>query len=200
MIIRGLGQEDEYIADLVLIENKFKLGVTEPDVLKSVHTAATKLCEMESEARTNLRNEGQTEIKDLVSRAYGILKHAHALQIEETLTSLSLFELGKDLGWVEGGEDLSFKKSFFTTRRAHLHENLQKGLSQTETTQTQCPNYQEDKQASAGPLGDAQVEETAGVEKSRENARTDLHLPKSVLVVKRASLIHEKLKSSNIRM
>lgn len=154
VIVRGLGQEDEFIADLILIENKFKLGVTEPDILKCVHTAATKMTAMEQEKRDALKKEGKAEIKDLVSRAYGILKHAHALQIEETLTSLSLLELGKDLGWVEGGEDLSFKKSFFTTRRAHLHENLQ-------------PESQ---------------------------------IPKAELIVKRASLIHEKLKSSSIRL
>ena len=124
VIVRGLGKEDEYIADLVLIENKFKLGVTEPDILKSVHKAAETLCTAEEKARKKLRSEGQPQIKDLVGRAFGILRHAHSLQIEEALTSLSLLELGRQVGWVEGGDRLDFKKSFFSTRRAHLHESL----------------------------------------------------------------------------
>lgn len=152
--IRGLGQEDEFIADLVLIENKFKLGVSEPDILKVVHTAALMLAEKEEKARKDLKNDGITEVKDMVCRAFGILKHAHTLHIEETLTSLSLFELGKDLGWVQGADDLSFKKSFFSTRRAHLHHDLNE----------------------------------------------DKSLPKDELILKRASLIQEKLKSSTIKM
>lgn len=151
--IRGLGQEDEFIADLVLVENKFKLGVTEPDILKVVHSAAIKLTEKEAEARLGLKNKNDTEVKDMVSRAFGILKHAHTLHIEEALTSLSLFELGKDLGWVQGADALSFKESFFSTRRAHLHDNAE--------------------------------------EKS---------MPKEELLLKRASLFHEKLKSSSIQM
>ncbi len=154
IIIRGLGHEDEYISDLILIENKFKLGVTEPDILKSIHNAATKLAAEEKNAREALKEEKHSHVKDLICRAYAILKHAHTLQIEETLAALSLFELGKQLGWIEGGDDLSFGKSFFTTRRAHLHEAL----------------------------------------KSAEQ------IPKEDLIVKRAALIHEKLKSSNINL
>lgn len=123
--IRGLGQKDEFIADLVLIENKCKLGVTEPDILKVVHTAAQQLTEAEQRVRQTLESDDALQIKDFVSRAFAILKHAQTLQIEETLTSLSLFELGCAMGWIEGGEAMQFKKSFFTIRRAHLHEQLQ---------------------------------------------------------------------------
>ncbi len=125
VIIRGLGQENQFIADIALIENRFKLGVAEPDILNSVHKAAETLVQAEIEARKKVIEAGNPLIKDLVSRAFGILKHAHFLQIEETLSSLSLFELGKQLGWIEGGESLEFKKYFFTSRRAHLHEALQ---------------------------------------------------------------------------
>ncbi len=125
VIVRGLGQDNQFIADIALVENRFKLGVTEPDILNSVHKAAETLAQAEGLAKKKLLDGNDESMKDLVARAFGVLKHAHSLQIEETLTSLSLFELGKQLGWIDGGQSLEFKKCFFTSRRAHLHEVFQ---------------------------------------------------------------------------
>lgn len=125
VIIRGLGPESAYIADIVLIENRFKLGVTEENILKTVRTIATKFMEEEKQLRTHLKETDSDLLKDKIGRAFGLLSYAQTLQIQETLFNLSLFHLGKELGWIEHGESFDFFDLFFSTRRGHLQKLFQ---------------------------------------------------------------------------
>lgn len=128
--VRGLGQNGEYLADLLLIENKFKLGIWEGTILNTIEKTAQTLVEEEKRIRLQLNTQSCDFLKDKIGRALGLLKHSYSLQIQEALAALSLVHLGKELGWIEGNPETSFHSLFFDCGRGHL--------------QTKCPSGQKD--------------------------------------------------------
>lgn len=125
VVCQGLGKEGEYLADLVLVENRFKLGTSENTIMVEVEKTANLLVEKEKEMRKSLSDKTVAELKDKVGRAYGLLTHSYKLQIQETLSALSLIQLANELGWVAGNKPFAFYNLFFDLRRAHLIEKLQ---------------------------------------------------------------------------
>jgi protein arginine kinase len=79
-----------------------------------------KLMAIEKTLRSHLKNENNAEIKDLVSRSFGLLLHSYQLQTKEALGALSLMKLGLNLDWIEGISDAKLNTLFFQCRRAHL--------------------------------------------------------------------------------
>jgi protein arginine kinase len=114
------GDLDEIAGDLVVVSNTFTLGTNEESILKSVHSMAMKLMAIEKTLRSHLKNENNAEIKDLVSRSFGLLLHSYQLQTKEALGALSLMKLGLNLDWIEGISDAKLSTLFFQCRRAHL--------------------------------------------------------------------------------
>jgi protein arginine kinase len=118
VVVRGLGKENEYVADLALLENRATLGVSEENIIESVQKNAAFLEEEEKKIQKMLSEEEKTFLKDKIGRSFGLLSHARSLSIQEALTSFSFIEIGKRLNWVQG--DFSFHEFFFSLRRAHL--------------------------------------------------------------------------------
>lgn len=126
------GSPTDVVGDLLLIKNNYTLGTTEEKVLATIENVATKLTVEENSKRQHIRQEGNSEIKDRVSRAYGILKHSYQIEAIEALNALSLVKLGKDLGWVAGTSCRELNNLFFNCRRAHLLYHYKKEVSQEE--------------------------------------------------------------------
>lgn len=117
------GDPNEIIGDLAVFHNTYTLGVTEESILSSLRTLATKLLVEERGCRSRLKHEQGTssdDIKDRVSRAYGVLLHSYQMETLEALESISLMKLGLDLGWVQGTTQAILNQIFFSSRRAHL--------------------------------------------------------------------------------
>jgi len=121
IITMGLeGALDDLVGDFLILKNRYSLGVTEEGVLHSLQNTAMKLSTAEKNLRIHLQESGNTEIKDLVSRAFGLLIHSYQLQTKEALNALSLIKLGLDLGWISGITSQTLNTLFFKCRRAHL--------------------------------------------------------------------------------
>jgi protein arginine kinase len=119
--ITGMGGNlDEIAGDLVVVANTFSLGTNEEAILQSVHSMAMKLMAMEKTLRSHLKNENNAEIKDQVSRSFGLLLHSYQLQTKEAMGALSLMKLGLHLDWIEGVTENKLNTLFFQCRRAHL--------------------------------------------------------------------------------
>lgn len=115
-----LGNMEELVGDLLVLRNRYTLGMTEENFLHSLHATAMKLALSERTIRTHLQQTKSDEMKDHVSRSYGLLVHSYQLQTKEALNALSLLKLGVDLGWVEGISPLKINALFFQSQRAHL--------------------------------------------------------------------------------
>ncbi len=131
----GLFGQDELIGDFIILKNSFTLGPDEGSILKELHRAATLLVLAEKDERLLQQKNPSLELKDKMSRSYGLLNHSYQLDTKEALNALSQIKLGIDLGLVKGISDEEVNELFFRCRRAHLlksHEKIsldQKELS-----------------------------------------------------------------------
>lgn len=114
------GTLDEIIGDLLVIRNNYTLGVTEESILSSVRSYATKLIVHEQGKRKKMQEDDSSEMKDKVSRAYGVLLHSYQIEAKEALNAISLLKLGTSLGWMTGVSIQELNALFFQCRRAHL--------------------------------------------------------------------------------
>lgn len=119
--VSGLhGKPGDIIGDLLTIRNNHTLGLSEENILTTVRSFATKLHVQEKSARSELKQNANAHIKDMVGRAYGLLAHSYQVETIEALNAISLLKLGLDLGWVTGITMSALNSLFFQSRRAHL--------------------------------------------------------------------------------
>jgi len=117
------GDPNELVGDIVVFHNVYTLGLTEETILTSLRTLAAKMIIEEKTIRSRLQqNQGNDviEIKDKVSRAFGVLMHSYQIEAIEALQAISLLKLGLDLKWIEGTTPENLNKLLFNIRRAHL--------------------------------------------------------------------------------
>ena len=114
------GTLEELIGDIVILSNVYTLGVNEETILYSLHTTIMNFMALEKTLRAHLKEKGSSEIKDQISRAYGLLLHSYQLQEKEALNALSLVKLGLELNWVKGISEKTINDLLFTCRRAHM--------------------------------------------------------------------------------
>lgn len=129
-----LGSPEPLVGDIVVLTNNFTLGLNEETILSSLRNFATKLLHRETLARQEIREANGSpstiEIKDRVSRAYGILVHSYQIEAQEALNAIALLKLGCDLGWIGGTSLASLNELFFNCRRAHLLRLFSEKISQ----------------------------------------------------------------------
>lgn len=121
--IRAAGidnREEAFIGDVLVLSNRYTLGISEENVMSTLHGAAIKWAGREKTLREELRAHESPAIKDEVGRAYGLLMHSYQLQTKEVLDALSLLKLGLDLNWISGIEARQLDALFFRCQRAHL--------------------------------------------------------------------------------
>ncbi len=131
----GLTGTDEFVGDIVIIQNCFTLGLTEDHILEGIHKTATKLVSHEKVLRTQLLDTPDTLIVDKISRAIGLLKHSFQIETKEALNALSFIKLGIDLKWIDGLTDQDLNGIFFEVRRGHLSLSLNEKISKEKLAQ-----------------------------------------------------------------
>ncbi|MBN4066933.1 protein arginine kinase [Simkania negevensis] len=129
------GSLDEIVGDLVVLQNSYTLGLTEETILSILRTSATTMMTAEKRRREELRTKENADVKDRVSRAYGLLKHSYKLTTIEALKNLSLFKLGLELDWITGIPYNKINELLINCQRAHLMSLHQKSLNQEELPQ-----------------------------------------------------------------
>lgn len=132
-LVTGIqGSPTEIIGDVIVIQNNYTLGTTEETIISSLRSIATKLLVEEHAIRAQIKNKSSPEIKDKISRAFGILIHSYQIEAVEALNAISLLKLGIDLGWVAGIDIVQLNELFFNCRRAHLLCQYENKISQEE--------------------------------------------------------------------
>lgn len=114
------GNPTEIIGDIIVIQNNYTLGITEENVIASLRALTTKMLVEENSAKSKIKHEESAEIKDRVSRAFGILIHSYQIEAVEALNAISLLKLGQELGWVTGVTLADLNRMFFNCRQGHL--------------------------------------------------------------------------------
>ncbi len=113
------GQSDVFLGDLVVLSNQQTLGVSEEQLIKSMHSHALNLIIAEKKARESLKKE-PSNLKNNVSKAFGTLKHAYQLDEEEAMHCLSLCKLGVELEWIQNLSVEKINELFFSMGKSSL--------------------------------------------------------------------------------
>ena len=123
LAVRGLyGEGSQAMGDFYQISNQITLGRTEVELLEQVGDVVPALIGYERRARDYLVREGERDLHDRVSRAYGILCSAETISSEETMHLLSSVRMGVNLGLLEDLEIPTVNKLFIHTQPAHLQK------------------------------------------------------------------------------
>jgi protein arginine kinase len=102
LAVRGLyGEGTETIGNLYQISNQVTLGSSEEEIIENLLEVTGQIINQERRARQTLLEERETELKDRVYRALGILKNAYTISIEEALDLISNVRLGLDLDIID---------------------------------------------------------------------------------------------------
>lgn len=126
------GNPTEIIGDVVVIQNNYTLGVTEESIISSLRAFTTKVLVEENSCRNQIRHSKNGDMKDKISRAFGILAHSYQIEAIEALNALSLLKLGIDMDWIEGIDVKLLNQLFFHCRRSHLLTQFKEKINQDE--------------------------------------------------------------------
>lgn len=133
LAITGIqGNPTEIIGDILVVQNNYTLGLTEENIIANIRSFTTKMMVEEHSIRTKITHEQSDDLKDKVSRAFGILIHSYQIEAIEALNALSLLKLGLELGWATGISTKDLNRLFFNCRRAHLIYQFGAQLKQEE--------------------------------------------------------------------
>lgn len=133
LVVTGIqGNPTEIIGDILVVQNNYTVGVSEETIVSNLRSFTTKLLLEENSIRSKIRQENNAEIKDRISRAFGILIHSYQIDAIEALNAISLLKLGVDLGWLTGITMKDINQLFFNCRRAHLIQQYETEPKQEE--------------------------------------------------------------------
>lgn len=114
------GDLAELTGDLLIVENRYTIGMSEEAILHAIQTAVAKLISAEKMIRDHLKQERSAKIKDLISKGFGLLLHSHQLEVKEALDLISLMKLGLQLDLISAVTDEKLNALFFQCRKSHL--------------------------------------------------------------------------------
>ncbi|NBV47340.1 MAG: protein arginine kinase [Planctomycetia bacterium] len=123
LAVRGLyGEGSQALGDFYQISNQTTLGRTEEELLQQVGDVVPVVIEYERRARDFLLRETQQNVHDQVSRAYGILRTAHTIKVEEAMQLLSRVRMGVLLGLIGDVKVADINSLLVRTQPAHLQK------------------------------------------------------------------------------
>jgi protein arginine kinase len=120
VLIHGLASEKQVLHDLIIATNKYTLGMSEKNIIESVHEMGEKIHKLEQEARGHLLEDGAA-FKNTLSKSFGHALYCKTLDFHESLNLASILDLGLSLGLITGENKALFFDLFFNLRRAHLN-------------------------------------------------------------------------------
>ncbi len=130
LTVRGLyGEGTEALGDLFQISNQITLGQSEEEIINNLISITRQILAQEQEARQVLYRERREIVEDRVHRAYGILRCARILTMEETMRMLSDLRLGIGLKIISTVQDKLINELMVKIRPAFLIKTAGQDIS-----------------------------------------------------------------------
>ncbi len=125
--VRGiLGEGTNAIGNFFQVSNQSTLGESEEEIIMRLERVIRQLVWHEQNARVRLIRKDRNRLYDHVGRAYGILRHAHLLNLHEALNCLSAMRLGVDLGMFSSSVTVkTLNRLMLAIQPGHLQKRLE---------------------------------------------------------------------------
>ena len=99
LTIRGVyGEGSEALGNIYQVSNQVTLGRTEQEIISAVSAVGHQLTDMELALREKSLSTTRAQMEDSVFRAWGILRHARLLSLDEFFKHWSGVRLGASMG------------------------------------------------------------------------------------------------------
>lgn len=133
LTVRGLyGEGTQAIGNIFQISNQITLGQKEEDIINNLKNVTQQIIDRERSARDYLMKERDINLKDIIGRAFGTLKHAYVISTKEAMEHLSNVRLGLDLNLVEGPDRKLLNELMVFIRPANIQQHFKKQLTEEE--------------------------------------------------------------------
>lgn len=101
MAVRGAyGESTDYLGYLYQISNERTIGKSEQEYIMQITSIVTQICDLEIDARKELLLTRESEVKDVVYRAFGVLTNCYLLSPEEFMRLIGQIKMGIALNLV----------------------------------------------------------------------------------------------------
>ena len=99
LTIRGVyGEGSEALGNIYMVSNQVTLGRTEQEIISAVSAVGHQLTDMELSLREKSLRTTRAQLEDSIFRAWGVLRHARLLPLNEFFKHWSGVRLGAALG------------------------------------------------------------------------------------------------------
>jgi protein arginine kinase len=130
LTFRGLyGEGSEVVGNFFQLSNQTTLGKSAEELLDHLGRIVRQVIQYEEQAREVLQRDAPTVIADKVWRAYGLLRYARSLSLEETMNLLSGVRLGVGLNLITDLSVYTLNKLLVFTQPAHLAQRTERTLT-----------------------------------------------------------------------
>ncbi|MCH5287727.1 MAG: ATP--guanido phosphotransferase [Christensenellaceae bacterium] len=131
LTIRGVyGEGSEALGNIYQVSNQVTLGRTEQEIISTVSAVGHQLTDMELSLREKSLHSTRAQLEDSVFRAWGILKHARLLSLNEFFKHWSGIRLGAAMGLLSVSTD-TLDAMLDQMQDAHLRAYAEKPLEGT---------------------------------------------------------------------
>ena len=125
---KSMGQDSYFY----ILSNKFTLGISEEEIIKTVKRGVEILTELEQKTRQTLQNVNKSVIIDQGFRAYGILTNSYILSCEECIEKLSKLRFAYVMGLIKLKNVNIIDELYTDCKIAHLQDYFGLQLSSIE--------------------------------------------------------------------
>lgn len=140
LAIRGFyGEGSEALGDFFQVSNQTTLGRSEQELLDEFGVSvAPPLIDYERRAREFLVAKRTSWLDDHVFRAFGTLRYARMIKLNEAMKMLSLLRLGVLTGRIETLDATQLLRLVMLIQPAHLHKRIDEGLTQAQLAEARA--------------------------------------------------------------
>lgn len=134
LAVRGFyGEGSEASGDFYQLSNQTTLGKSEQQLLEDLgERIVPEVIEYERQSRRGLLEKRRWQIEDAVQRAFGVLRHARLLGVEEAMKLLSVARLGVALGLITETTIVDLHQLMLAVQPAHLQRAAEREMDQDE--------------------------------------------------------------------
>lgn len=141
---RGLyGEGSEVVGNFFQISNQTTLGKSEDDLVDHLRQIAGQVIHYEKQARSVLLKEASSVLEDKVGRAYGILRHARRLPLDELMNLLSGVRLGVSLKLLPTPRVETLNRIMIFAQQAHLEQAAGRSLDEADANRYRASRVRE---------------------------------------------------------
>ncbi|MBP2025728.1 ATP--guanido phosphotransferase [Peptoniphilus stercorisuis] len=119
--IEGINKEKKKaLGNIYIISPVRTIGFTEKDYINRLNVLCASIITKELEKRQEFYLENIIELKDIVSRSYGILSNARIIDEEEMMQHFSNIFLGLELNIIKANREIDFVETIKNFKNGHI--------------------------------------------------------------------------------